>query len=149
MPSLPQRFLCSIPRVGEEINEAFSVVSVVNNRMLDLDPSKVNVNGGAVSLGHPIGCSGARIVVSLLHVLKQQGGKLGVSGSQARTTRCRRRLLFAGKLACANGGLPCMLVGRGHLQRWRWRFGSGRGDGVDERPTSMALMSGQSSEACG
>jgi len=63
-----------------EINEAFSVVSVVNNRMLDLDPSKVNVNGGAVSLGHPIGCSGARIVVSLLHVLKQQGGKLGAAG---------------------------------------------------------------------
>ena len=62
-----------------EINEAFSVVSVANNRLLALDPEKVNINGGAVSLGHPIGASGARIVVSLLHVLKQQGGKLGAA----------------------------------------------------------------------
>ena len=63
-----------------EINEAFSVVSVANNKILGLDPAKVNINGGAVSLGHPIGASGARIVVTLLHVLKQNGGKLGGAG---------------------------------------------------------------------
>lgn len=62
-----------------EINEAFSVVSVVNNRELGLDPAKVNVYGGAVSLGHPIGCSGARILITLLSVLKQEGGKRGVA----------------------------------------------------------------------
>ena len=63
-----------------EINEAFSVVSVANNQLLGLDPTKVNVNGGAVSLGHPIGASGARIVVTLLHVLSQKGGKIGAAG---------------------------------------------------------------------
>ncbi|HUH33437.1 MAG TPA: acetyl-CoA C-acyltransferase [Daejeonella sp.] len=63
-----------------EINEAFSVVSLANNRQLNLDPSKVNVNGGAVSLGHPLGASGARIVVTLLNVLQQNGGKIGVAG---------------------------------------------------------------------
>jgi acetyl-CoA C-acetyltransferase len=63
-----------------EINEAFSVVSIANNRILELDPAKVNVNGGAVSLGHPLGASGARIVVTLLNVLQQNGGKIGVAG---------------------------------------------------------------------
>ncbi len=63
-----------------EINEAFSVVSIANNNILKLDPAKVNVNGGAVSLGHPLGASGARIVVTLLNVLKQNGGKIGVAG---------------------------------------------------------------------
>lgn len=63
-----------------EINEAFSVVSLANNRELDLDATKVNVNGGAVSLGHPLGASGARIVVTLLNVLQQNGGKIGVAG---------------------------------------------------------------------
>ena len=63
-----------------EINEAFSVVSCANNRLLSLDPSRVNVNGGAVSLGHPIGASGARIVVTLLSVLKQQQATLGAAG---------------------------------------------------------------------
>ena len=63
-----------------EINEAFSVVSLVNNRQLNLDAAKVNVNGGAVSLGHPLGASGARIVVTLLNVLQQNGGKIGVAG---------------------------------------------------------------------
>src|SRR5690606_17826374 len=58
-----------------EINEAFSVVSIANNRMLKLDPEKVNVNGGAVSMGHPLGASGARIVVTLMHVLQQNKGK--------------------------------------------------------------------------
>lgn len=63
-----------------EINEAFSVVSLANNKILELDPSKVNVNGGAVSMGHPLGASGARIVVTLLNVLQQNGGKIGVAG---------------------------------------------------------------------
>lgn len=61
-----------------EINEAFAVVSIANNRLLGLDPSKVNVNGGAVSLGHPIGSSGARIMVTLTSVLKQNSGRYGV-----------------------------------------------------------------------
>jgi acetyl-CoA C-acetyltransferase len=63
-----------------EINEAFSVVSLANNKLLNLDPAKVNVNGGAVALGHPLGASGARIVVTLLNALQQQGGKIGVAG---------------------------------------------------------------------
>jgi acetyl-CoA C-acetyltransferase len=62
-----------------EINEAFSVVSLANNRILNLDPSRVNVNGGAVSMGHPLGASGARIVVTLIHVLQQNKGKIGVA----------------------------------------------------------------------
>lgn len=62
-----------------EINEAFSVVSVANNRILNLDPEKVNTNGGAVSMGHPLGASGARIVTSLLNVLQQNRGKIGVA----------------------------------------------------------------------
>jgi len=63
-----------------EINEAFSVVSVANNQLLKLNPEKVNIHGGAVSLGHPIGCSGARIIVTLLHALKRTGGKTGCAG---------------------------------------------------------------------
>lgn len=63
-----------------EINEAFSVVSLANNQILELDPEKVNINGGAVSIGHPIGCSGARIIVTLLHALKRTGGKYGCAG---------------------------------------------------------------------
>ena len=63
-----------------EINEAFSVVSIANNQNLKLDPAKVNVNGGAVSMGHPLGASGARIVVTLLSVLQQNGGKYGAAG---------------------------------------------------------------------
>ncbi len=60
-----------------EFNEAFSVVGMVNNKLLELDPEKVNVNGGAVSLGHPLGASGARIIVTLINVLKQNKAKLG------------------------------------------------------------------------
>jgi acetyl-CoA C-acetyltransferase len=60
-----------------EINEAFSVVSVANNRLLELDPAKVNVNGGAVALGHPIGASGARVLVTLLHALSARGLRRG------------------------------------------------------------------------
>jgi acetyl-CoA C-acetyltransferase len=63
-----------------ELNEAFSVVGIVNTKKMNLDPAKVNVNGGAVSLGHPLGCSGARIIVTLINVLKQKGGKIGVAG---------------------------------------------------------------------
>jgi acetyl-CoA C-acetyltransferase len=60
-----------------EINEAFSVVAVANNRLLGLDPEKVNVHGGAVALGHPIGASGARILVTLLHALAERGARTG------------------------------------------------------------------------
>jgi len=63
-----------------ELNEAFSVVGIVNTQNMKLDPAKVNVNGGAVSLGHPLGCSGARIVVTLINVLKQNKGKIGAAG---------------------------------------------------------------------
>ena len=63
-----------------EINEAFSVVAIANNNTMKLDPTKVNVNGGAVSIGHPLGCSGARIIVTLLSVLQQNNGKIGAAG---------------------------------------------------------------------
>ncbi len=63
-----------------ELNEAFSVVGIVNTQKMGLDPDKVNVNGGAVSLGHPLGCSGARIIVTLIHVLKQNNAKIGGAG---------------------------------------------------------------------
>ena len=63
-----------------ELNEAFSVVGLVNIEKLGLDASKVDVNGGAVSLGHPLGSSGSRILVTLINVLKQNGGKLGAAG---------------------------------------------------------------------
>ena len=60
-----------------ELNQAFSVVGIYNTQKLGLDPAKVDVNGGAVALGHPLGNSGSRIIVTLLHVLKQNGGKYG------------------------------------------------------------------------
>ena len=63
-----------------ELNEAFSVVGLANMKILGLSPDKVNVNGGAVSLGHPLGSSGSRIVVTLINVLKQNGGKIGAAG---------------------------------------------------------------------
>lgn len=63
-----------------EINEAFSAVAIANNMKLELDPEKVNINGGAVALGHPLGCSGARIIATLNNVLKQNNGQLGVAG---------------------------------------------------------------------
>lgn len=63
-----------------ELNEAFSVVGLANIKLLDIDGEKVNVNGGAVSLGHPLGCSGARIMITLLNVLKQNNGKIGAAG---------------------------------------------------------------------
>lgn len=63
-----------------ELNEAFSVVGLANIKLLGLDSNKVNVHGGAVSLGHPLGCSGARIVVTLLHALQQHDKKYGAAG---------------------------------------------------------------------
>src|SRR5688572_10848033 len=63
-----------------ELNEAFAVVGIENTRRMKLDPTKVNVHGGAVSIGHPLGCSGARIIVTLLNVLKQNGGRYGAAG---------------------------------------------------------------------
>ncbi|KZV14215.1 putative acetyl-CoA acetyltransferase, cytosolic 2-like [Dorcoceras hygrometricum] len=63
-----------------EINEAFSVVAITNQKLLNIDPDKLNVHGGAVSLGHPLGCSGARILITLLGVLRQRNGKFGVAG---------------------------------------------------------------------
>lgn len=62
-----------------EFNEAFSVVGLANNKILGLDAAKVNVNGGAVSLGHPLGSSGSRILVTLINVLKQNNGKYGAA----------------------------------------------------------------------
>lgn len=73
-----------------EINEAFAVVTLANNKILGLPVDKVNVNGGAVALGHPIGASGARILVTLIHALKQRNAKLGcasicIGGGEAST----------------------------------------------------------------
>ena len=63
-----------------ELNEAFAVVGIENSRRLQLDPATVNVHGGAVSLGHPLGCSGARILVTLLHILKDKKARYGAAG---------------------------------------------------------------------
>src|SRR5690606_28049935 len=62
-----------------EINEAFAAVVLTSGRIANLDPEKVNVNGGAVALGHPIGASGARIIITLIHELKRRGGGIGVA----------------------------------------------------------------------
>jgi acetyl-CoA C-acetyltransferase len=63
-----------------ELNEAFAVVGIENTRRMKLDPARVNVHGGAVSLGHPLGCSGARIIVSLIHILRQNKARYGAAG---------------------------------------------------------------------
>jgi len=73
-----------------EINEAFAVVSLINNRLLNLPVEKVNVHGGAIALGHPIGASGARILTTLLHAMKQKQAKRGlaslcIGGGEAAT----------------------------------------------------------------
>jgi len=62
-----------------EFNEAFSVVGLANMKILGLNDSKVNVNGGAVSLGHPLGCSGVRIIITLINVLEQNNAKIGAA----------------------------------------------------------------------
>jgi acetyl-CoA C-acetyltransferase len=63
-----------------ELNEAFSVVGIENTRRMRLDPTRVNVHGGAVSLGHPLGASGARILVTLINVLKEKKARYGAAG---------------------------------------------------------------------
>ncbi|KAF9940947.1 erg10, acetyl-CoA C-acetyltransferase [Modicella reniformis] len=63
-----------------EINEAFSVVACANMKILGLNSDNVNVNGGAVALGHPLGCSGARVITTLISVLRQKNAKIGVAG---------------------------------------------------------------------
>ena len=60
-----------------ELNEAFAVVGLTNNKLMGLDANKVNINGGAVALGHPLGSSGSRIIVTLINVLKQNNAKFG------------------------------------------------------------------------
>jgi acetyl-CoA C-acetyltransferase len=62
-----------------EFNEAFAVVGLANMKLLGLNDSNVNVNGGAVSLGHPLGCSGARIIITMLSVLQQNNGRIGAA----------------------------------------------------------------------
>jgi acetyl-CoA C-acetyltransferase len=62
-----------------EFNEAFSVVGIVNSNILNIDPSRVNIKGGAVSLGHPLGCSGARIIVTLIHILLENKARFGAA----------------------------------------------------------------------
>ena len=63
-----------------ELNEAFSVVGLANMKLMNLDPARVNVNGGAVSLGHPLGASGARVIVTLINVLAQNNARYGAAG---------------------------------------------------------------------
>ena len=71
-------------RVGDvdlfELNEAFAAQACAVNKLLDIDPAKVNVNGGAIAIGHPIGASGCRILVTLLHEMKRSGAKRGLAG---------------------------------------------------------------------
>src|SRR5690606_40781675 len=75
---------CALPISGKtqedidlyEINEAFAAVALASGKIARLDPEKVNVNGGAVALGHPIGASGARVILTLIHELKRRGGGL-------------------------------------------------------------------------
>src|SRR5699024_219311 len=62
-----------------EINEAFAAVSLASGKIADIDPKKVNVNGGALALGHPIGASGAGIIITLIHELTRRGGGLGIA----------------------------------------------------------------------
>jgi acetyl-CoA C-acetyltransferase len=78
-----------------EINEAFSVVAIENYRRLKLDPARVNVHGGAVSLGHPLGCSGARIIVTLINILKANNARYGAAG-----------------ICNGGGGASAMVIGR-------------------------------------
>ena len=75
-----------------ELNEAFSVVGIANNRELGLDPEVVNVHGGAVTLGHPLGSNGSRIVVTLIHALRDRGLRLGAH----RHLQWRRQGICAG-----------------------------------------------------
>jgi acetyl-CoA C-acetyltransferase len=90
-PSLLERPADAIRRAAEragvdpagldryEINEAFASVAIASQRALGVDPDRINVRGGAIALGHPLGCSGARVVVTLLDVLRQAGGGRGAA----------------------------------------------------------------------
>jgi acetyl-CoA C-acetyltransferase len=81
LPAAVQRAGLSMADIDYvELNEAFSVVGIINTKKMALDPAKVNVNGGAVSMGHPLGCSGARIIVTLVNVLTQNEGRYGAAG---------------------------------------------------------------------
>jgi acetyl-CoA C-acetyltransferase len=75
-----------------DVNEAFAAQVMANERVLGWDRDKVNVHGGAIALGHPTGCSGARIVITLYHALKRVDGELGVAS------------------ICGGGGVSCALV---------------------------------------
>jgi acetyl-CoA C-acetyltransferase len=75
-----------------EINEAFAATSLACERILRIDPEKVNINGGAVALGHPTGCTGARLLITLYHVLKQQDKELGLAS------------------LCGGGGVTCAMI---------------------------------------
>ena len=80
LPKALQKANISIEYVDYfEFNEAFSVVGIVNSKLLNIHADRVNVHGGAVSLGHPLGCSGTRILVSLIHILQQNNGKIGAA----------------------------------------------------------------------
>ena len=80
IPKALQKANLSIENIDYwELNQAFSVVGLANMKILGLDPAKVDVNGGAVALGHPLGNSGSRVIVTLLHVLKQNNAKLGAA----------------------------------------------------------------------
>ena len=79
-----------------EINEAFAVVTLVNNQLLGIPVEKVNVNGGSVAIGHPIGASGARILVTLIHAMRQRDAKYGlasicIGGGEASTLIVERQ----------------------------------------------------------
>ena len=81
VPAAVSKAGLSMDQIGYwELNEAFAVVGIENSRRMNLDPSRVNVNGGAVAIGHPLGCSGARIIVTLIQVLKQNKAQYGAAG---------------------------------------------------------------------
>ncbi len=81
VPAAVSKAGLSMDQIGYwELNEAFAVVGIENSRRMKLDPSRVNVNGGAVAIGHPLGCSGARIIVTLIQVLKQNKAQYGAAG---------------------------------------------------------------------
>ena len=80
IPRLLQRHNMTIKNVDYfEINEAFAAVGLANTKLLDLDPERLNAFGGAVALGHPVGMSGARIILTLINVLKNKNGTIGVA----------------------------------------------------------------------
>lgn len=87
-----------------EFNEAFSVVSLANMKLLDIGEDRLNLHGGAVAMGHPIGMSGARIVQSLLTVMKNKGGKYGLAA------------------ICNGGGGSTAMIIENLQTKWNWLF---------------------------